>query len=115
MAKGFGLFCVAALSALAGAAATLYILKKREEEALEYEELDDDAFFEDCDCDCENCENSKECGMTEENKVAVEEINENDIPIAEINEEDVDEEVALDSVEEDISDLDKMEPTGNDF
>ncbi|MEG0615688.1 MAG: hypothetical protein RR540_08025 [Oscillospiraceae bacterium] len=59
MKKGFGLVMLALVSAAAGAVATMFALKKRDELAeYDYDFDDDEEFFNDCDTDdcCESCE-----------------------------------------------------------
>lgn len=53
MNKLIGISIFAALAAAGAAAATLYVLKKRQDNALGEYEFDDDDLFDDCECgDC---------------------------------------------------------------
>ena len=108
MKKGFGIFLVALISAAAGAAATIFAIKKREElEDCDFDE-DDDKFFEDCDGDCEGCEGCEEVDGSDDDALDDEEVQTD-----EIIEDDVDEEAELNSFEDEVEDND--EPKKSDF
>ncbi|MFA5659340.1 MAG: hypothetical protein WC900_08655 [Oscillospiraceae bacterium] len=103
MKKGTGAF-IANLAAAAGSAAAIFALKKKNQaEQYDYDEFDDD-LFDDCECCCvdEECEC---CGdeFTDSTE-SDDSFAEDTIP---------DEEIALDSIEEDIEDPDIT--SGSDF
>lgn len=93
MKKGTGIF-IALLAAAAGATAAIFAIKKRNElEEYDYDEFDDEYFDE---CDCEECDCCEESDDEEYKPEAI-----------------YDEEVALDSIEEEIEDNDM--PISSDF
>lgn len=97
MKKGTGIFIALAAAAAGAAAAVFAIKRKKELDQYAYDEFDENSFddcdCEDCDSDCEDCY----CG---------EEEFDNDMKID-------DEEVALDSIDDEIEDNDA--PLKSDF
>ncbi|MBE6839113.1 MAG: hypothetical protein E7507_06180 [Ruminococcus sp.] len=54
MKNALGLIIFGLIAAGIGAAATVFALKKKDE-LEKYEDYDDEMFFDDCDCNCEEC------------------------------------------------------------
>lgn len=94
MKNFIGLAIFGLIAAAVGAAATVYALKKRDEMDA-YEDYDDD-FYDDCDCNCEECAGCEDISDVEEETY-----------------EGADVEKDLDSVDEGTSDLEKMDGTAD--
>lgn len=97
MKKGLGILLIALLAAAGGAIATIFALKKRDEleqynDDYDFDD-DDDTFFEDCDCNCADCPEC--CGDDED--------------FDDLDVEEIDEDVALDAIDEEIEDNDVAE------
>ncbi len=85
MKNALGLIIFGLIAAGIGAAATVFALKKKDE-LEQYEDYDDELFFDDCDCNCE------ECAACEN-----------------LSEEDFEEEIEIDDGQDAIEDLEKLD------